>query len=89
MAAARQVLDENMPYFGYGYIKDPASLVPHVGLMFWSFRVMVGLGVYFIAFFAVVLFLGWKNSWSGLTGFTGWQCGVSRLPISPVRQGGL
>ena len=61
MAAARQVLDENMPYFGYGYIKDPASLVPHVGLMFWSFRVMVGLGVYFIAFFAVVLFLGWKK----------------------------
>ena len=29
--------------------------------MFWSFRVMVGLGVYFIAFFAVVLFLGWKK----------------------------
>ena len=59
MAAARQVLDENMPYFGYGYIKDPASLVPHVGLMFWSFRVMVGLGVYFIAF------LPWSYSWAG------------------------
>lgn len=61
MAAARQVLDENMPYFGYGYIKDPNHLVPNVGLMFWSFRVMVGLGSYFIAFFALVLFLAWKH----------------------------
>lgn len=61
MEATRKVLDENMPYFGYGYIKDPATLVPHVGLMFWAFRVMVGLGVYFIAFFALILVLGWKK----------------------------
>ncbi len=61
MAAARQTLDENMPYFGYGYIKDPAHLVPNVGLMFWAFRVMVGFGSYFIAFFALVLFLAWKD----------------------------
>ena len=61
MEAARKVLDENMPYFGYGYIKDPATLVPHVGLMFWAFRVMVGLGVYFIVFFALILVLGWKK----------------------------
>lgn len=50
MQRARQVLDENMPYFGYGYIKDPNSIVPNVWLSFWSFRVMVGLGMYFIAF---------------------------------------
>lgn len=58
---SRRTLEENMPYFGYGYIKDPATLVPHVGLMFWSFRIMVGLGCYFILFFAVMLFLAYKK----------------------------
>lgn len=61
MQSARQILDKNMPYFGYGYIKDPNSLVPNVWLSFWAFRVMVGLGVYFIAFFALILFLAWKH----------------------------
>lgn len=56
-----QVLEDNMPYFGYGYVKDPASLVPHVGLIFWTFRIMVGLGGYFIALFALILFLGYKK----------------------------
>lgn len=58
---ARRTLEENMPYFGYGYIKDPATLVPHVGLMFWSFRVMVGLGCYFILFFILMLILAYKK----------------------------
>lgn len=48
-------LKENFPYFGYGYIKDPAELVPHVGLTFYSFRVMVILGGYFMLFFIVAL----------------------------------
>lgn len=36
-------------------------MVPHVGLLFWSFRVMVGLGMYFILFFLVILVLVWKK----------------------------
>ena len=58
---AYKVLQENIPYFGYGYIKDPAHLVPPVGLTFWSFRIMVGLGGYFILFFIVVLVLSRKD----------------------------
>ena len=61
MQAARKTLDENIAYFGYGYIKDPADLVPPIGLTFWSFRVMVGLGMYFIAFFGFICFLSWKR----------------------------
>ncbi|MEG0655582.1 MAG: cytochrome ubiquinol oxidase subunit I, partial [Mucinivorans sp.] len=30
--------------FGYGYLKSSAEMVPPVGLVFWSFRVMVFLG---------------------------------------------
>ena len=63
---ARKTLDENIPYFGYGYIKEKTDLVPNVALMFWSFRIMVGLGMYFIAFFALFLFLTWKDKLSNM-----------------------
>lgn len=33
------------------------NTVPQVSPLFWSFRIMVGLGVYFIAFFMVAFFL--------------------------------
>ena len=48
MNFSQMVLKENFPYFGYGYLNDPASLIPNVPLTFYSFRVMVGLGAYFI-----------------------------------------
>ena len=56
-AAAYQlgILKENMPYFGYGYIKDKNDIVPFIPVNFWSFRIMVGLGCLFILFFAIVL----------------------------------
>ena len=63
----KEVLDANMPYFGYGYIKDPSHIVPHIGLTFWSFRIMVGLGGYFIALFALILFLDYKKRLGGMT----------------------
>ena len=49
------ILKENMPYFGYGYIKDKNDIVPFIPVNFWSFRIMVGLGCLFILFFAIVL----------------------------------
>ena len=86
-SVARRTLDENVAYFGYGYIKDPAHLVPPVGLTFWSFRIMVGLGGYFILFFIVVLVLsrkdklkdaGWLQKlalWTILLGYIAGQAG--------------
>ena len=53
----RAVLDENFPYFGYGYIKDPVELIPNVSLVFYSFRIMVILGAFFILLFLVALLL--------------------------------
>lgn len=63
-------------YFGYGYIKDPAHLVPNVGLTFWSFRIMVGLGGYFILFFIIVLIVSKKRNWLICDGCNGWLCGL-------------
>lgn len=56
-----KTLRENMPYFGYGYIREPADLVPNVTLNFYAFRVMVGLGAYLILFFCVVLVLTYRK----------------------------
>lgn len=61
---AYSVLRANVPYFGYGYIKDVHELVPNVPLNFYAFRVMVMLGGYFILFFAVVLFFVYKRDLS-------------------------
>lgn len=58
---AHSILKANMPYFGYGYIKDVHQLVPNVALTFYAFRVMVILGGYFILFFIVVLFFAYKK----------------------------
>ncbi|WP_102407114.1 cytochrome ubiquinol oxidase subunit I [Parabacteroides bouchesdurhonensis] len=58
------ILNENFPYFGYGYIKDPAELIPHVGLTFYSFRIMVILGAYFILLFIVALIYSNKKKFT-------------------------
>jgi cytochrome d ubiquinol oxidase subunit I len=54
------ILKENMPYFGYGYVKDKSELVPYVPVNFWAFRIMVGLGCVFILFFALILAVAYK-----------------------------
>lgn len=56
-----KILNENMKYFGYGYIKSADQVVPYVPVCFWSFRLMVGLGCLFILFFAVLLFMVYKK----------------------------
>lgn len=59
--AAYRILQDNVAYFGYGYIKDVHQLVPNVPLNFYAFRIMVILGGYFILFFIVILFLAYKK----------------------------
>ncbi len=39
-------------YFGYGYFTNKADLVPNVPLNFYSFRIMVAAGIWFILLFA-------------------------------------
>lgn len=55
--AALKTLEDNFEYFGYGYLKKPSDLVPPVPLTFYSFRIMVILGGYFILLFACLLVL--------------------------------
>ena len=55
------ILKANMPYFGYGYIRDKSELVPYIPVNFYAFRIMVGVGSLLILFFAVVLFFIYKK----------------------------
>ncbi len=52
-AQALAVLEENMQYMGYGYLEKPEDVIPPVGLVYWAFRAMVGLG----SFLALVMLL--------------------------------
>ncbi|MGL5683927.1 MAG: cytochrome ubiquinol oxidase subunit I [Marinifilaceae bacterium] len=41
--------------FGYGYLESPYELIPPLGWVYYSFRIMVGLGMLFLALFILVL----------------------------------
>lgn len=79
-AAAREILDKNMPYFGYGYIDSRDELVPPVGLIYWAFRVMVGLGGALLLLMCVVLWAERKKRLSEMK----WLQWVSLLSIPLV-----
>ena len=46
---------ENIPYFGYGYVKDRSQVVPYIPVCFYAFRIMVGGGCLFVLLFLMML----------------------------------
>ena len=56
-----EFLREYFAYFGYGYLSSPEQIVPDVPLLFYSFRVMVGAGCFFILLLGVVWWLNRKD----------------------------
>lgn len=79
-AAARKVLDENVEYFGYGYIDNPEELVPNVTLIYWAFRVMVGFGMFLLLLMILVLWMEWKGKIENMR----WLQWISLLSIPLV-----
>ena len=60
-AEARAVLDENVQYMGYGHLEKPEDVIPPVGVVFWAFRFMIGLGMLMLLELVVVGWLAWKD----------------------------
>ena len=56
-----EFLREYFAYFGYGYLDTPQQIVPNVPLLFYSFRVMVGAGCFFILLLGVIWWLNRKD----------------------------
>ncbi len=66
LTEAREILDKNFEYFGYGYfIDNPNKLVPSMPVTFYSFHIMVALGMWFTMFFGIVLLLVYKSKITG------------------------
>lgn len=57
MNVANTILQENMKYFGYGYIQKPQDIIPPIPTTFYAFHIMVLLGGWFLFLFALILFL--------------------------------
>ncbi|NOU16229.1 MAG: cytochrome ubiquinol oxidase subunit I [Bacteroidales bacterium] len=55
------ILNANYNYFGYGYLTDAKQIVPPVKLTFYSFRIMVALGFWFVVLFVLVLIFLFRN----------------------------
>jgi cytochrome d ubiquinol oxidase subunit I len=60
-AEGRAFTEDYFRYFGYGYLSSPEDVIPSVPLVFYSFRVMVGLGCLFLLLFAVTLWLSFRG----------------------------
>eukprot|EP01029_Cantina_marsupialis_P008920 TRINITY_DN2091_c0_g1_i1.p2 TRINITY_DN2091_c0_g1~~TRINITY_DN2091_c0_g1_i1.p2 ORF type:complete len:518 (+),score=60.68 TRINITY_DN2091_c0_g1_i1:4946-6499(+) len=55
-------LEANFKYFGYGYFNDPYDTVPPISISFYSFHIMVGLGMWFLLLFTLALLFVYKES---------------------------
>ena len=78
----RATLEQNFNYFGYGYVKDPSKLIPSVPLTFYSFRIMIILGGYFILMFIVALFYS-RNDKFVKHKWLQWTCLLS-IPLAYI-----
>lgn len=61
-AAELKTLNSNFGNFGYGYLQTPEQAIPHIGLTFYSFHIMVLLGVFFILMFLLATIYITRNS---------------------------
>ena len=58
----KAALKENYAFFGYGYLRTADDLIPNIPMVFYSFHIMVGLGMYFLALFLIVLFFVYRKT---------------------------
>jgi cytochrome d ubiquinol oxidase subunit I len=79
-AEARATLEQNIEYFGYGYINSREELVPPVPLVYWAFRIMVGFGGLLLCLMVVVLWAEHRKKLEGMR----WLLWTSLLSIPLV-----
>lgn len=76
-------LQKDMPYFGYGYIKDRSELVPYIPVNFYAFRVMVGVGMLLLLFFLVIGHVAWRQDITKLGRWL-WMAALLMLPLAYI-----
>jgi cytochrome d ubiquinol oxidase subunit I len=61
-AMHKAALEANYPHFGYGFIPSKEAVIPPVPLVFYTFHIMVALGIFFLGIFLLTGWLSWKNT---------------------------
>jgi cytochrome d ubiquinol oxidase subunit I len=84
MEAALKSFEANSAYLGYGYLKNPEQAVPPVKTTFYAFHTMVGLGVWFILLFILVLYYAMTNRLQRKRWLL--RAGVVSLPLGYLAQ---
>jgi cytochrome bd ubiquinol oxidase subunit I len=60
-AIYKTVFDENYRYMGYGQLSKPENIIPPIPIVFYSFRIMVFIGLLMILIAVLYLWFGVKN----------------------------
>ena len=60
-AVFRAVLDENVQYMGYGHLEKPEDVIPPVPVVYWAFRLMIGIGMLLALILLVNGLLAWRD----------------------------
>lgn len=76
-------LKEDMPYFGYGYIKDRDELVPFIPINFYAFRIMVGIGTLLLLFFLLIGHVAWRQDITVRSRWL-WMAAIFMLPLTYI-----
>ncbi|MDE7382096.1 MAG: cytochrome ubiquinol oxidase subunit I [Muribaculaceae bacterium] len=58
---ALQNLKKDYEFFGYGYFDSVDEAIPPVGVTFYTFRIMVILGSYFLLYLIIALFMVYRK----------------------------
>ena len=64
-ADALALLNANVQYMGYGHLEKPEDVIPPVGVVFWAFRLMVGLGMLLALVLLLTVWFAWKGKLEG------------------------
>ena len=65
-AQAREMLDAHVQYMGYGHLEKPEDVIPPVGVVFWAFRLMIGLGMLMLLVLLLSVWFAWKKKIGGM-----------------------
>ena len=60
-AVFRASMEQNVQYMGYGHLEKPEDVVPPVGMVYWAFRLMIGLGMLMALMLLLATLFAWKD----------------------------
>lgn len=64
-AVIRASMEKNVQYMGYGHLEKPEDVVPPVGMVYWAFRLMIGLGMLMALMLLLATLFAWKDKLEG------------------------